>query len=118
MAVSQFVDFSNDFKVGGGVLNIDVTGWDWVTVQIVGPSAAISFKTTNDDGSVQGAVSGNSKSALNFLTCQGIDLSVGTGVTSVAASANVRFAVIGRYLQLTSSAATATKVLVYYSKIH
>ena len=118
MAISQFVDFSADFKAGAGILNIDVSGWDWVTVQIVGPSAAISFKTTNDGGDVQGSVIGNAKAALNFLTCQGTDLSSGSGVTSTAASANVRFAVIGRYLQLTSSAATATKVLVYYSKIH
>ena len=118
MAVSQFVDFSTDFAAGSGVLNIDVTGWDWVTVQIVGPSAAISFKTSNDGGNVAGAVSGSAKSALNFLTCQGTDLSSGSGVTSTAASANIRFAVIGRYLQLTSSAATAQKVLVYYSKIH
>ncbi len=118
MAVSQFVDFTNDFKVGAGVLNIDVTGWDWVTVQIVSPSSAVTFKTTNDDGSVSGSVSGNAKAALNFSNCQGTDLSSGSAVTSLAATGSVRFATIGRFLQLTSSAATATKVLVYYSKIH
>lgn len=115
---SQFVDFTADFKAGVGNLNIDVTGWDWVTVQIITPSSAISFKTTNDDGSVSGAVSGNAKAATNWLTCQGIDLSSGSGVTSVSASANVRFPVVGRFIQLSSSAATAVKVLIYYSKIH
>lgn len=115
---SQFVDFTNDFKTGVGVLNLDVSGWDWVTVQIVTPSSAVSFKTTNDDNSQSGSVQGNAKAATNWLTCQGIDLSSGSAVTSVAASANVRFPVLGRFLQLTSSAATAVKVLVYYSKIH
>lgn len=115
---SQFVDFTNDFKTGAGVLNLDVSGWDWVTIQIVTPSSAISFKTTNDDGSVTGSITGSAKAAANWLACQGIDLSLGTGVTSVSASANVRFPVIGRFLQLTSSAATAVKVLAYYSKIH
>lgn len=116
---SQFVDFSNEFAAGSGNLNIDVTGWDWVTVQIVSPSSAVGFKTTNDDGSVSGAVSGNAKAATNWVACQGIDLSSGSGVTTTATSTiNVRFPVIGRFLQLSSSGATATKVLIYYSKIH
>ena len=117
--ISQFVDFTADFKAGAGNLNIDVTGWDWVTVQIVSPSSAVAFKTTNDDGSISGSISGNAKAATNWITCQGIDLSSGSGVTTTATSTiNVRFPVIGRFLQLSSSGATATKVLVYYSKIH
>jgi len=115
--ISQVIDFTADFNASSGK-NIDCSGWDWITVQIITPSSAISFKTTNDDGSVMGTVQGNANTAKNFLTCQGTDLSSGSGVTSTAASANIRFPVIGKFLQLTGTSATVVKLLVYYSKIH
>jgi hypothetical protein len=114
MALSTVIDVTSDFNVAG-LKNIDVSGWDWVTVQLVGPAAAVTFNGSNDDGSVTGALQGGPLQATNFTAIQGINLNTGVGATTGAVAGLWRFPVISRFLQL--SGTTATKILVYLSKI-
>lgn len=117
MAVSQIVDITNEFNSNSGVWVLDVDSWDYVVVQLVTPSAAVTFKTTNDSGAIQGSGDGNQYAATNFTNAQGTDLASGSGVTSLADTGLVKFNVIGKYLQLTSSSATVAKAIVRFYKV-
>jgi hypothetical protein len=112
--ISQYLDLTNDFNVAG-LATIDVGEWDWITVQLVTPAGTVTFSTSNDGGAAQAVTDGNAASAINFIAIQGTNLNTGTTGTTLAASGLMRFAVIGRYLQL--SGTTAAKVLVKLSKI-
>lgn len=114
MAVSQIIDVTTQFNANG-LANIDVSGNDWIVVEITTPAAAVSFKHTNDAGAITGATEGNALSAANFLAVQGTDLSSGSAATSTAVSSIYRFGVIGKFFQL--SGTTAGKILVHLSKI-
>lgn len=116
---STVFDASANFKSGGSsLINIDLSGWDYCVVQLVGPSGTINFLSSNDDGSVTGSVQGGPLAALNFTAVQGTNLATGAASTSGAAGGLWKFNVIGRFLQLSGSSVTATKILVYLSKIH
>lgn len=115
---STVFDASANFQAGGTSLqNIDLSGWDYCVVQLVSPSAAINFLSSNDDGSVTGSVQGGPLTAVNFTAVQGTNLSTGVAATSGAASGLWKFNVVGRFLQLSGTSVTATKVLVYLAKI-
>lgn len=114
--ISQYLDLTNDLNANSGVI-IDIGEWDWVVVQLVSPSGTVTFNTTNDSGAVQAVSDGNAASADNFIAVQGTNLNSGAAVTTLAVSGIVRFAVIGKYLQLTGTTLTATKLLVKLSKI-
>lgn len=116
MAISRFQDFTNEFNAGSGIV-IDVSGSDYVVVQFVTPSGALTFNSTLDGGAVQGVSDGSAATATNFVAVQGINLTTGTGASTIAASAIFRFPVIGKYLQITGSAVTAVKVLVQFFRI-
>lgn len=118
MAISTVQDITADFNADS-LAQLDISGWDWIVVQIAGtPSGAIAFKHSNDAGAVTGSTDGNSLSALNFVAVQGVDLSSGTGVTTTSAAGLFRFGVIGRFFQLSGTSITGvTKVLVHLSKI-
>lgn len=114
--VDIVIDISSSFVTGADLAyNIDTGGWDYAVVQLVNPSGAISFSSSNDGGSV-GAYE-NATSALNFTAVQGTNLASGTAVTSLNATGLVKFNVVGKYLRLSGSA-TADKVLVRLAKIH
>ncbi len=115
MALSTVIDVTTDFNADG-LANIDISGWDWVTVQLITPAAAVTFNGTNDDGSVTGAVQGSAASLINLTAIQGINLNTGVGATTGAVSGLWRFPVVSRFLQL--SGTTAAKILVYLSKIY
>lgn len=114
MALSTVIDVSIDFNADG-IANIDLSGWDWATVQLIGTVNTVTFNGSNDDGSVTGAVSGDALKAINWTTMQGINLSTGVGATTGAVAGMWRFPVVSRFLQL--SGTTVTKILVYLSKI-
>jgi hypothetical protein len=118
MALSTILDRTADFNADS-LSQIDISGWDWVVVQIIGiPSSAISFKHSNDAGAVQGVTDGNETTAINFVTLQMTDLSSGTGVTTAAGAGLFRAGVAGRFLQLSGTTVTGvTKILIHLSKI-
>jgi hypothetical protein len=96
---SNVLNVTEQFN-SAGLFYQDLSGWDEAIVQIVTPSEAISFRTTNDDGSVTGQLLPAPEVPINWLAVQGIRLSDGTAVTSVSASSIVKFNTIGQYLQL------------------
>jgi len=114
--VSQYLDLTDALAAGSGVI-IDVGEWDYVIVQLVSPSGTVTFRTSNDSGAVQSVSDGSAVSATNFVDVQGTNLTLGTAITTIAASGIIKFPVIGRYLQLTGTTLTATKLLVKMSKI-
>ena len=118
MALSTVLDLTTDFN-SDSLTKIDVSGWDWIVVQIEGsPSGAIAFKHTNDSGAVEGATDGNALSSTNYVAVQGTDLSSGTGVTTTSAAGLFKFPVIGRFFSLSGTSITGvTKMLVHLSKI-
>lgn len=99
--ITEIIDVTPVFQTGAAQAYVqDVGGWDNVVVQIISPSAAINFNTTSDNGSVVGTLPPVPQVPANWLSVQGINLATGTAVTSVAASANVRFSNIGKFLQI------------------
>lgn len=117
MSVQIVFDLTADFNADS-LVQIDTGGYDYSVVQLVSPTGSVSFKHTNDSGDVQSVSDGNATSATNFVAVQGVNLADGSGVTSLAASGLVRFQSYGRYLQLSGTSVTATKVLVRLYKIH
>jgi hypothetical protein len=99
--VSRMVDATAIFQAGAAQTTfLDVSGWDIVTVQIVTPSAAINFTTTNDNGYVTGVLPPVPIVPANFLAVQGINVGTGTAVTSLAASGIVKFTNFAKFLQI------------------
>lgn len=96
---SNVLNVTEQFNAAG-VFYQDLSGWDEAIVQIVNPSEAISFKTTNDNGAVTGQLLPAPEVPINWLTLQGVKLSDGAGATSVSASEVVKFDAFGQYLQL------------------
>ena len=114
MAISTTQDVTADFNADGSA-NVDLSGWDSATVQLIGPAAAVSFLGSNDDGSVTGSVQGSVFSALNFTALFMTNLATGVGATTGAVAGLWRSNALPRFLQLTGT--TATKILVFLSKI-
>lgn len=117
MATSITLDLTTQMNADSKVV-FDTNGWDYVVVQLVTPSGAVSFEGSNDGGEVQGSTTSNKYSATNFLALAGQDLSAtasSTFVTSANASKNIRFEVPPQYIRLTGTTITVTKLLV---KLH
>lgn len=113
--VCNWSDLSSQFNAAGKV-QIDTSSFDYILVQVVTPAASVSYASTNDAGAIQGATDGNATSALNFVACQGTNLTTGTAETSSALANSIhKFNVVGRFLQI--SGTTAAKVLVGYCSI-
>lgn len=96
-----------------GVFYQDLSGWDEAIVQIVTPSEAISFKTTNDDGAITGQLLPAPEVPINWLTVQGVKLSDGAAASSVTTSETVKFTSIGKYLQLVGATVASAPSFAY-----
>lgn len=109
---SKVIDATDSFNVTGSFYQ-DVSGWDSAVVQIVTPSETISFKTTNDDNAVLGDLLPAPEVPTNWLAVEGVNLADKTNVSSVNASANVAFGIIGKYLQLVGATVAAAPSFAY-----
>ena len=125
MSVQIVLDVTNEYMTGSEsgtpyLVKLDTGGYDYAVVQIIDPSGDVAFLHTNDSGDVQGVSDGSAVSSDNASTLQGIDLSTGTGVTSLGVDGIVRFQSFGRYLWLdgTGTSSTLFKLLVRLYKIH
>jgi|SRR6185437_11438563 len=114
--LSEVLDITAQFKADT-LYTLDLSNWDYAVIQLVMSAGTITFNATNDGGGVTGVTDGNSRSVGNLIAVQVTNLNTGTAVTSATASGLYRAGVVGRYLQLTGAAATASKILVYLSKI-
>lgn len=104
---SNVLNVTEQFNAAG-LFYQDLSGWDEAIVQIVSPSEAISFKTTNDNGATTGQLLPAPEVPINWLALQGIKLSDGAGATSVSASEIVKFDAFGQYLQLLGATPVTT----------
>lgn len=104
---SNVLDVTEQFNAAG-LFYQDLSGWDEAIVQIVNPSEAISFKSTNDNGSITGQLLPAPEVPVNWLTVQGVKLSDGTSVSSVTSSELVKFVAFGQYLQLLGATPVTT----------
>lgn len=115
--ISTLIDATVGFNATGAYC-LDLSGWDYATVQLVTPASAVSFKGSNDAGAVTGVTDGSPTTAKNFVAVALEDLSnaTPTWVTSSAAAGNFKYTGSTKFLQL--SGTTAAKVLVELSKIN
>ena len=97
--ISTMVDATESFNANGSYFQ-DLSGWDVAVVQIVSPSAAINFTTTNDDGAITGQLLPAPEVPVNWVTVLGVNLTTKTDVSSLNASGIVSFGIIGKYLKL------------------
>lgn len=116
MAISITQDFTQKFNANSGI-NLDVSGWDAVVLQLVSPSSAVNFKATNDGGGVQGESDGDAEHATNWYDVQGVDIKTGTAAITTSTSSIYRFSNLARYIQFKGTSVTATKVYVMFTKI-
>jgi hypothetical protein len=115
--VNAYSDQTLQFNSKGSI-SLDTSQFDYVLVQIIGASTALSFNTTLDSGAVTGSSDGNATSATNWVSCIGTNTATNATSTASAGNGIWKFAVVGRFLQITGgSGATVTKILVMYTKI-
>jgi hypothetical protein len=105
--ISTTVDVTESFNTNNSFYQ-DLSGWDSAVVQFVGTSGTISFKTTNDNGSITGQLLPAPEVPINALAVLGINLTTKADVSSISASGIVSFGIIGNYLILEGSANTTT----------
>lgn len=119
MGLSRTLDLTADYNgVTNPDIRIDLSGWDTVIVQAVLPGLTININATNDAGAITGVTDGNAISAKNFVAVQGTNQATGASVTSITGNSMIRFGVVGKFMQLTSTgAATASGLFVYLYKI-
>lgn len=119
--VSIARDFTSEFNStlfasGGSTLNLDTSAFDYVIVQIIGINGAVTFNATMDDGSTLSS-QGNNTTATNWFSIQGTNMNNGATVNNTSASGLYKFTVPGKFLQLTGTAVTITKLIIYFAKI-
>lgn len=119
MGLSTTIDVTDKFN-SGSFLNFyiqDLSGWDTCVVQIVTPSGAVSFGTTNDDGSVLGVLPPVNLIPVNFIPVQGVSLETGMASTTTSVSSNYKFEKIGQFLIVAGIGVTVVKMIFNLSKI-
>lgn len=97
--ISKVVDATASFNANGSYYQ-DLSGWDSAVVQFVTPSGAISFTSTNDDGSITGDLLPAPEVPINWITVLGVNLTTKTDISSIAVDGLVEFGIIGKYLKL------------------
>lgn len=117
MAIQQTLDVTAQINATGRSIS-DIGGYDYAVVQLVSPTSTATFATTNDSGDITGVSDGSAASATNFIDTQGTNLNSGTAVTTLAASGEVKFTGVGRYLRIMGPGLTVTKALIRLFKIN
>jgi len=108
--ISTIVDATQAFNNNNDFYQ-DLSGWDAAVVEIVDPTAAISFYTTNDDGSIEGQLLPAPEVPINWIPVLGVNLYNKADVLSVNSTCLIQFGIIGKYLQLSGVTPTTTTTL-------
>jgi hypothetical protein len=116
--LSFTMDLSQYFAAGAsGTKNIEVGGYQTLSVQLINPSGNFFFQASSDSGAVQGVSDGNASTAINFNPVMATDISTNTSGTLANTSGNYSINIEFRFLQILSDAGvTADKVLVFLTK--
>lgn len=118
--------FSNDltqqYKQNIYHIELDVSGWDTVTIQAVAPVAApIYIYGTIDNGMSlgQSIPAGNygAQLAINWTGVQAVNLATGAAVSSISAAGMYSVPVNSQFLKLQGGGADVYRLLQFNSKI-
>lgn len=116
MALQQILDVTEQVNLS---IPIGIGAWDYGIFQFINTDGEIMFfYGTNDSGAVQGVSDGNYKSATNFISIMGLDLS--TRIYNVkaiggAASYMIKFDGVSQFLKFEGS--ICEKVILRLYKI-
>lgn len=116
--ISKSIDVADQINNGTNYAIVELTGWETVTIQAIGLVGTMTISGTNNDGSITGSTNGGPRDATDFNAVQAINLTTGAAATAVTGTTLFRISPIGfRFLRLgDGSSATATKLLLTYSK--
>ena len=118
MALSQILDVTAAYSVNK-VFTLDVGGYDYAIVQLINPSAAVTFKTSNDANAITGASDGSAISSTNFTVVQGTNLATSAAASTLAVTGLMRFEYIGEFLQIDGGGTvTCEKIIVRLFKVN
>lgn len=116
MAIGRNIDVTQDYKNSIYNLNLDMSGWDTCTIQLVAPVAgAISVYGSNDSGAILGVTQGNAELATHFTQIQGVNLATSTAVSSLATAGLLAVPINAQYLKITGL--DVYKMILFNSKI-
>ena len=109
--------FNSTYKI-----NVDLSGWDKTTIQVVGPlTGRINIMGSNDSGYQLQNTQGSAALAINFQPIQAKQLSTGSMVNAIYGSGLFEVDVNAQFLQLQGSPAAAGtnvyRLLMFNSKI-
>lgn len=111
--ISSSIDVTAAYNANGKV-QLDLSGWEFVTIQIVTPSGTTTFGGSDDPGEIQGVYAGDAYTATNWQALSLTNTATNTNATSTTTNGIFRGVVLSRFLQL--AGASAAKVLVFTSK--
>jgi hypothetical protein len=114
MAIGRPNDITQQYKQNVYNIQLDISGWDRVTIGLVNPAAAINVYGSNDAGAVQGTTDGNATLATNFTPLQVTNLATGAASTNMAASGNYKFEANARFVRL--AGLDAEKIIIQNTK--
>lgn len=118
MAITNVIDFTNEYNDNDGFVIFETSGWDSFVVQATGGSD-IPVTTSNDGGAITGSIPNSPLTAINFQNLVGYDLSAYT-LVSVINTQLVLFSNFGNYVQIGNGSAklgAGEKLIVKFHKI-
>lgn len=109
--LQRTLDLSLDFAAAQNV-KLDISGWDYITVEAVTPSAQINFNTSDDPGGVTGITDGNALTSKNYQPVALTNTATGQTATSTSGGGIFKGNVIGRFFQLVAVGGTTVNTLI------
>ncbi len=103
-------------------IQLDLSGWSVSTIQVVAPvNGAIAVYASNDDGSVQGQVSGSAQLATNFTSVEVTNLATHAVTTLISSAGNYKYDVNAQFLKLQgvppAAGTNIYKLLIFNQKV-
>lgn len=118
MAIGFPRDLTRDYKNGIYNIQLDMSGWDKATIQVVAPVAApIYVYGSNDGNALQGVREGNAELAINFSAVQVTNLATGVAANSFSTAGNYKIDINARFLKIAGGGADVYRMLLFNSKI-
>lgn len=98
-------------------VTIDVSLWENVIIQMVGPTGTILLEGSNDGGAITGSTDDTPQSAINWNTIVATKMLDGTTTSSLATAGLYKLTQPCKYLRFGGASAAATKAIVFTSKV-
>ncbi len=122
MGLAYSNNLTNEYKQNIYHIELNVSGWDTATFQVVAPVAATMYiYGTLDDGMPQGQLlpTGNygAELALNWSSIQAVNLATGAAVNTIAGAGIYSVPVNTKYIKLGGGGADVYGLLQFNSKI-